>query len=220
MNKIGAYLTDTRITGLLYLGLAVTGLFVFAFAKVTIYFPENPALSKAGMIENEALARLGLAAELCIVIFQALTSLWFYKLFKKVDSFEAGLIAGFGMVNAIMILVSSAMWLDALNLAIANEAADRVYNLFSLHELIWVVSGLFFGLWLIPMGVLAIKSKMPRLLGWLLIVGGIGYVLSTFIAVLFSDQKSIVEMLPIIATVGEFWMIGYLLREPKLNSAS
>lgn len=217
MYNFRKYLTDTRITGLLYLGLAITGLFVFAFVKGNIYFVGDSALTKSNIIKKETLARLGLAAELGLVIFQTLTAVWFYKLFKKVDSFSAGLIAVFGMVNAIAILISSVMWFGALNLAIANEAADKVYNLFTLHELVWVVSGLFFGLWLIPMGYLAVNSEMSRLLGWILITGGIGYILSTFIAVLFPNQKSLIETLPMIATVGEFWMIGYLLSKPKLN---
>lgn len=219
MYNFRKYLTDTRITGLLYLGLAITGLFIFAFAKGNIYISGDPALTKSNMIEKETLARFGLAAELGLVIFQTLTAVWFYKIFSKVNSFAAGMVAVFGVVNAIAILISSTMWLGALNLAIANEAVDKVYNLFTLHELIWVVSGLFFGLWLIPMGYLALNSKMPRLLGWILITGGIGYILSTFIAVLFPNQKSLIEILPMIATVGEFWMIGYLLSKPKLHKA-
>ena len=53
---------------------------------------------------------------------------------------------------------------------------------------------------------------MPRLLGWVLIVGGAGYVLSAFVAYLAPDFGiRYGALLTFPATVGEFWMIGYLL---------
>ena len=71
---------------------------------------------------------------------------------------------------------------------------------------------MFFGLWLIPMGWCALRSRwMPRPLGWLLIVGGIGYVASAFVGYLASEAQAIVDVLTYPATAGELWMIGYLL---------
>jgi Domain of unknown function (DUF4386) len=77
---------------------------------------------------------------------------------------------------------------------------------------LWEVGALFFGLWLIPMGWCVLRSRwMPRLLGWVLIVGGAGYVLSAFVAYLAPDLGIVADALTFPATVGEFWMIGYLL---------
>jgi hypothetical protein len=77
----------------------------------------------------------------------------------------------------------------------------------------WTGGALFFGLWLIPMGYCVLLSGwMPRLLGQVLIVGGLGYVLSGFVAVLLAaapDWAEIVLTVP--ATIGEFWIMGYLL---------
>ena len=76
----------------------------------------------------------------------------------------------------------------------------------------WEVGGLFFGLWLIPMAWLVLRSGyMPRLLGWLLVAGGIGYVLSTFVAYLLPDANAVSDALLAPSTVGELWMIGHLL---------
>ena len=52
---------------------------------------------------------------------------------------------------------------------------------------------------------------MPRPLGGLLVAGGIGYVLSGFVAALAPGAQAVAYVLTIPATVGEFWMIGYLL---------
>jgi hypothetical protein len=78
------------------------------------------------------------------------------------------------------------------------------------------VSGIFFGLWLIPMGYLAAKSKISKVLAGFLVLGGIGYIISTFILVLVPSQKSFAEMLPMSATAGEFWIIGYILIKSRL----
>jgi Domain of unknown function (DUF4386) len=220
MNGQSKFFTDTRITGLLYLGLALTGFFVLLFARSNIYVDDDAIKTTSNILEKETLARFGVAVELALVMFQAFVAIWFYKLFKKLGSFKSGMIAVFGLVNAIAILVASAMWLGALNASLSGASAEAVYTLFNLHETIWLVSGIFFGLWLLPMGYLAIKSKMPSALGWFLIVGGIGYILSTLILVLSSGQQTLADILILPSTVGELWMVGYLIIKPQLNTSA
>ena len=211
------YLTDTRVTGLLYLGLALTGMFVFMFARGQIFVNKDALATTTNLVQRESLARLGIAGELVLVAFQAFAAVWFYKLFRKLDSLAAGLIAVFGMVNAIAILVSSAMWLSALRGALAGEPASMVFNTFGMHETIWEVAGIFFGLWLLPMGYLAAKAKMPKVLTWFLYAGGVGYIVSTLLLVLLPEQGSVATMIKMPATVAELWMVGYLLVKPRLN---
>ena len=55
--------------------------------------------------------------QLGIVLTQALAAVWFYRLFRSVDTFAAGLIAVFGMVNAAAILGSAAVLATALDVA-------------------------------------------------------------------------------------------------------
>lgn len=204
-------LTTARVTGLFYLGLAVTGVFAFLFAREQLFVEGNALETTANLVNNETLARFGIAAEILIAGFQALAAVWFYKLFKKKDSFAAGLITVFGMVNTTVILVSSAFWLVALNTALAGGANSTVQTLFEVHNALWAVSALFFGLWLLPMAYMAHQVKMPRVMIWFLVAGGLGYIVSTFTSVVLPEQTTLNEMLSTPATVGEFWMIGYLL---------
>jgi len=75
----------------------------------------------------------------------------------------------------------------------------------------WGVGSLFFGLWLIPMGYIVVSSqRMPVWLGRVLILGGAGYLVNTFIMYM-GVHEPWVDMFVIPATVGEFWMIAYLL---------
>jgi uncharacterized protein DUF4386 len=74
------------------------------------------------------------------------------------------------------------------------------------------VGALFFGLWLIPMGwVAATSGRFPRALGWILVAGGVGYVVSAFVDYAIDAPTWLVSALAIPATIGELWMIGYLL---------
>lgn len=209
-------LTDSRLTGLFYLGIAVTGMFSFLFARAKMYVPGEAMTTATNLIEMKNLALLGIASELALVAFQALAAIWFFKLFRKINDFAAGTLAVFGMVNAVAILISNAFWLSALviaqrsNLPLTSEQANSIMMMFELHETTWLVSNLFFGLWLLPMGYLASKTKISNILAWILYAGGTGYVISAFWSIFF-PASSIVDLLASPATVGEFWMIGYLL---------
>jgi hypothetical protein len=77
----------------------------------------------------------------------------------------------------------------------------------------WGVGALFFGLWLVPMGYIAAGSGlMPEWLGRILMIGGLGYLVSAFVSYGFARAPGwLVEGLTVPATIGEFWMIIYLL---------
>lgn len=208
-----------RITGLWYLGLAITGVCGFLLVRPAIHAPGNPAATAQNLVEREALARLGVALELGIVVTQALAGIWFYKLFRSLNSVAAGSLAAFGLVNATMILGSAAFMTTAVavagdaGLAPGGDIAATVQLLFDVSLKLWSVGALFFGLWLIPMGYVAATSgRMPKGLGWTLMVGGAGYILSAFLSNgLEVAPPWLVGGLTLPASIGEFWMIGYLL---------
>jgi hypothetical protein len=209
-----ALIRTARTTGLLYLGLAVSGALGFLIVRPRLFAVGDPAATLTNLVDNESLARAGVALELLIVLTQALTALWFYRLFRTADPAGAIGIAAFGLVNAVAILVSAALLATALEVALdpIGEAAPTVQLLYLVGGDLWGVGALFFGLWLIPMGSCVLRSGwMPRALGWLLVGGGVGYILSAFVPYLAPDASGVGAALTLPATVGEFWMIIYLL---------
>jgi hypothetical protein len=216
---VGADLRRTaRTTGLLYLGLALTGALGSVVLRGQFFADDDAAGTLANLTDDEGLARVAIAVELGIVLFQALTAVWFYRLFRSVDAFAAGSLAAFGIVNAVAILVSAAMLATALDvsndasLAAPGGAAATVQLLYVASGHLWGVAGTFVGLWLIPMGWLVLHSRwLPRLLGWLLIVGGAGYVLSAFVTYLADGADLVAALLIVPATIGELWIIVYLI---------
>jgi hypothetical protein len=212
-----------RMTGLWYLGLALTGLFGFLIIRPRLFDADDAGTTLANLVEQATMARVGVALEIGIVLTQALAAIWFYRLFRSVDPVAAGSIAAFGLVNAIAIMGSAAMLGTAVEIAHdpLGDPATSVQTLFLASANLWGVGNLFFGLWLIPMGTCVIRSRwMPRPLGWILIGGGVGYVLSAFLSFLAPDAQVIADALAYPATVGEFWMIGYLLIRGVRRTAS
>jgi hypothetical protein len=203
-----------RMTGLLYLGIAISGAVGFLLIRPQIFAADDPGATLANLIERESLARAGVAFELLIVVTQALASVWFYRLFRVADPLAAAGIAAFGLINAVAILVSAALMATAVEVAHDpfGDAAATVQLLYLASGNLWGVGALFFGLWLIPMGRCVLRSGwMPRALGWILVGGGIGYVLSPFVRYLAPDALIVADALAFPATVGEFWIVGYLL---------
>lgn len=180
---------DARVAGWCYLGLAVTGVLGFMVLQ--------PGTS------------LDVLLELAIAASQALAALAFLRLFAPVNAVRAGALAAFGLVNAVVILTSAGALAAATGVA---GDPSSVALLVSLSDALWVVGGLFFGLWLVPMGLLVLESGwMPRPLGWLLVVSGAGYIASTAVLAIVPDASAVAQLLTMPAAVGELWMVGYLL---------
>ena len=117
MSGSGHLTGIARTTGLLYLGLAVTGALGYQIVRGQLYVADHAGATLANLVEHTVMARLGIVLELSIVLTQALAAVWFYRLFRSVDSSAAGLIAAFGVVNAVAILGSAALLATALDVA-------------------------------------------------------------------------------------------------------
>jgi hypothetical protein len=207
-----------RMTGLLYLGIAITGMVSFLVIRGQLYVVDDPMATLTNLTDNPTVAKLGIAAELGVVLTQALTAVWFYKLFRLANPVAAGAIAAFGLMNSAAILGSSAFLTTALGvagdatLAPGGDAAATVQLMYTISGNFWTAGAIFFGLWLIPMGYVAKRSAwMPKTLGWILMISGVGYVASAFVGATLPDATVLNEVLTFPASVGEFWMIGYLL---------
>jgi hypothetical protein len=203
-----------RITGLFYLLLAITGVLGFMIFHPQVYVTD-PAITLENLTSKGLIARGRLVFELLIIVSQALAAVWFYKLFKDINSWAAWALGIWGMMNSAVIMVSAISMGVSLDVAYSIQSVeDKVILIHLLGLLItnaWGVGSLFFGLWLIPMGYIIVSSnRMPRWLGFTLIIGGIGYLLSAFLK--YAGVTSpLIDTLVIPATVGEFWIVGYLL---------
>lgn len=207
--------STARAAGIWYLVLAIAGVLGFLVLHPQVYVAGQVSQTVANLQEQEMLARWRLLLEFVIILSQALAAVYFFKLFKDVNHFAAWCLAAWGMMNAAAIMLSAMAMGGAIQVANTelpvNEKLVVVQIFVQVIKNAWGVGSLFFGLWLIPMGYIVLSSqRMPVWLGRTLIVGGIGYIASTFLNY-GGLENSWIDLLTIPATIGEFWMIGYLL---------
>ena len=189
-----------RWTGGAYLALAVLGALGFLLVR--------PLAA-----ESAGYSRLGVALELGVVVAQSLAAVGFFALYRRDRPTEAYAVATFGIANAIAILGSAALLTAALAVP-AESGGDpgTVALLRTAADAFWTTGAVFFGLWLVPMGTFLLATRlMPRLLGVVLIAGGVGYVASAVISAALPEARGIADLVALPATVGELWMVGYLL---------
>ncbi len=217
MNQTHVQTVQTaRITGIWYLLMAISGILGFLVFHPQLFVAGDAEKTLANLANMVSTARMRLLFEIAIVLSQALTAVWFYKLFKTIDDWAAWTLGIWGMINSVAIMVSAIAMASAINVATSSaqpvEAKVMVVEL--LQNVIsnaWGVGGLFFGLWLFPMGYIIVKSKrMPIWLGRVILFGGAGYVISTIVNYT-GIEFTYNGLLTLPATIGEFWMIGYLL---------
>jgi hypothetical protein len=180
--RVDTDLTRTaRTTGAFYLAFCVAGIVGNYVLRTSLCDSGDAGRTLSHLADHVGQARVAVAFELGIALAQALTAVWFYRSFCRVDAFAAGSLAAFGLVNAVMILCTAAMEVTALDVArdsslsVAGDAAATVQLLYVVSDHLWDVAASFFGLWLLPMGWLVLRSGwLPRALGWVLLIGGTG----------------------------------------------
>jgi len=216
MNEQQKELVSTaRKAGVWYLILAIAGVVGFLVVHPKIYVSGDLSQTVSNLSEHESIARLRLLLEFAIVISQAVAAIYFFKLFKDINHVASWALAAWGTMNAGVIMISAIAMGGAIN--VANDAlavSDKLIMIQIFVQIIknaWGVGSVFFGLWLVPMGYIVVSSqRMPAWLGRTLILGGAGYIASAFLSYA-GFRFSWIDMLTIPATIGEFWMIGYLI---------
>jgi hypothetical protein len=219
-----------RFAGLLYLILAVVGTWAQLFARAKVHVPGDAAATAANIVEHETLFRLGLGADILMATVFVLLGLALHRLTRHIHEAAATAMLVFVSVGAGSILLN--LTLHAGALIAATEPAYRgsaggsgtlALLLLDLHAHGYVLSGVFFGLWLLPMGVLAWRSPMfPRWMGALLVVGSVAWVADPLLAYTLPDGPDVIRQVVSAPTwIAEFGFMLYLLirgvRTPPVN---
>ncbi len=211
-----------RVAGFLYLLLAIAGPVRLIYIPTTLFVHGNAPATTSNILAHETLFRLGIISDLfcgTIIIFVTLA---LYRLFKNVDRYLAVLLVILGGVlpaaldyfivlndSAALILARGVDFLSAFN----KPQRDALVMLFlRLHDQEVLAAGIFWGLWLIPLGILAYKSRfLPRFLGAWLVVNGFAYLANSLTGLLFPEyQKAVVSVTFPILT-GEVAFLLWLL---------
>ena len=167
-----------RWAGGLYLAYILAN--VFASLVGDIGLNDTGALH-ARITQDEAMFRVGLVAALGSALLFVLT---LYVLLRPVGDSLALLLL---VLNAVGVAVQCASYLPLLAVLAQADSSVDVHALtgpqlnalgllsVSTYRVGFVVAQLFFSAWLFPLGWLVLRSRfLPRFLGWLLLLDGVG----------------------------------------------
>lgn len=219
MNSINR---TSRIAGLLYLLIGVTGAFSILYVPSTLIVPGNATATANNIAASEGLFRLGIVSGLICQATFLFLAVTLYKLFRDVDRTQALLlltlvvasvpVAFLNMVSqtGALIVLSGADFLSAFSTAQLHALAMMFLQL---HQHGIAAVEIFWGLWLFPFGVLAYRSGfLPRILGILLIVACFAYLIGSMTWLLLPHYKEAVTQITAIpAGLGEFAMMLWLV---------
>ena len=205
--------SNARLAGFFYLIVVVTGIFSLAYVPSRITVAGDSAATVANIIAMEPLFRAGIAVSILCYLAFLLLPLPLYRLLEPAGPVPARLMVLFAVVSVPMALLNLGNDLDvlsALRLGNAEQAAAHIAA--SRNGQIFVQ--LFWGLWLLPLGVLIVRTAViPRVLGALLMFGCLGYCIKVFGLILVPDFAGIpgIRYVSIPGSVGEIGTCLWLL---------
>ena len=211
-----------RIAGLLYLIVIATGLFAEIFVRQA-FKVSGDALTTANNIQtSEMLFRVGVVADIVNFICGLPCVLIIYFLFKRVNKFLLQLALIFVIIQTAIIAVNllnqtSPLLILGNNAYLKSFQPNQLATLSQLSLNIQVVGyaiGLvFFGFYCLLVGFVIFKSKMvPKFLGILYIISGIGYLINSFTMLLSKGfENPIFSYVAIPIFIGELSFSLWLL---------
>ena len=201
-----------------------------------LYVPGDAPATVSNILASEWLFRLGFVSWIVGYIVFLFLVLALYNLFKSLEKGQTRLmvilvVAGVSVasLNTLsqyvpILLFSGAEHLSAFNPA-QLQALSMVFLDMYQHGI--MVAEIFWGLWLIPFGILVYKSRfVPKVLGVLLIVGCFGHLLSFLSTFLFPDYSTILIPISEMVMFGELPIFLWLLikgakdQQPSTRPAS
>jgi len=201
-----------RVAGCLYLMLFPLGIFGIIYIPSSLIVLGDAATTASNIMANELLYRLSIVTALTLQIVYIFLALALYKLLNPVDKNNAVLMvilvlvaAPIAMLNelnhvAVLLVLSGSDFLTTFSM---DQVQASVPLFLNLHEHGVFIAQIFWGLWLFPMGYLIFKSNfLPLALGILMIIGGFGYLVDSFVYFIFPDFD---------VTFSEFTFLGELL---------
>jgi len=218
-----------RIAGLLYLIVIATGLFAEVFVRQALSVSGDALATANNILSSEMLFRWGLVADLVNFVCGLPCVLIIYFLFKHVNKYLLQLALIFVIIQTAIIAVNLLNQISPL-LILSNKTYLKVFQpneLAALSQLSLNIQGIgyaigliFFGFYCLLVGYVLFTSIMvPKFIGILYMISGLGYLINSFVTLLskgFANPVFTYIALPIF--IGELSFCLWLLIKGVDNS--
>lgn len=213
-----------RVAGALYLAIAVFGGFSIGYVPSVIVVTGDAATTATNLTENITLFKMGVFADIAVILLELVLTAILYVMFRSVSPTfsviamisRAGMIAVMG-INLLIWVMPLTLLSDSTGIAGSEGLAMMFYDAHDLGVFVWQ---LFFGMHLLALGWIILKSELvPHLLGWGLFIGAFGYLIQGIVKLMFVDFAPfnfLIIALLVIVTVSEIsFAIWLLISGPK-----
>src|ERR1700737_753024 len=221
---------NARVAGI-YIVASMFGIVRLAYIPNTLFASHNAATTAHNIAPYESLFRFGIVSELLAAALWVFVTLALYRLLKGVDQGLAVLMVILGslLVTPIFFMntVNDAAALlfarggDFLNVFDQSQRDAFAMLFLRLHHQGDLANEIFWGLWLLPLGVLVYRSRfLPRLLGVWLMVNCFAYLALSFTGLLFPHWEGKVFAFAQPVMLGEvafmLWLVIFGAKEQRL----
>lgn len=207
-----------RIAGFLYLLQIPLGVFGILYVPKALMVPGDAAATASNILSNEFLFRLSIVSAILAALVTVVTALFLYKVLKPVHKTYAKLmvictlvVAPISMLNELnhVVVLLLLKGPEYLTIFTASQLQTWVSVFLDLHKYGIQIVGIFFGLWLLPMGYLVFKSNyIPKIIGVFLIITCFGYLIDFVKFFLFPSVGVVISEFTFL---GEVMMVFWLL---------
>jgi hypothetical protein len=207
-----------RAAAFVFLCIFFLGMSTELFIRPGMIVPGDAATTVKNIAASETLFRLSLVSDLVRQAMLMVLPLVLYKLLKPVDKNIASLMVIFALVSvpismlnelnhfAVLLLSSGADYLRAFN---ADQLNALVMFFLELRKYGTFIPQIL-SFWVFLLGYLVIKSGfLPRILGILLMLGGLSYTVQAILFLLFPNFDAMIPGL--LAFIGEALFYVWLL---------
>ena len=201
-----------RVAGALYLSLLPLGILGIMYVPASLIVPGDGAATASQIIASESLFRLSIVSALLVQVVNIFVVLALFQVLKPAGRNLAWMMVIFILLGAPIAMLNELNQVAVLILStgadyLAAFSPDQLHALLplflDLHEYGINIAGIFWGLWLFPMGYLVFRSGyLPKILGILLMIGCFGYLADSAIVFLFPNFD---------VSISQFTFIGELL---------
>ncbi|MEY2439084.1 MAG: hypothetical protein QOI34_469 [Verrucomicrobiota bacterium] len=184
-----------RIAGAVYLSLVLFAPLSLLYIPSKLIVRGNATATANAILTHETLFRLGIVGELFGLVIFILLGLALYRLLNGVNRMWALTMLAFVLVSAAVGFLNVLNNIAALTLFHGGEFLSVLeepqrnalgYLFLRLHSEGEMINEIFWGLWLLPFGLLVYRSGfLPRFLGIWLILNCFAYLVLSLIAQLF-----------------------------------
>ena len=209
-----------RLAGAVYVSLGLAA--AFGFYHAPLVQGDLSAIAHR-LTQSDIRFRIGAVSDVLSTALSVPLALLLYQLLKPVHKMQAVwmavlLVAAMPISFVVALNYVAAQWLltgvpEVTSLASAQrEALGMLFLRLHTHGVLAVE--VFWGLWLVPFGLLVMKSRfLPRVLGILLVIAGVAYVAHSLTSLLLDGPRIILyERVTMLArAAGEFPIMFWLL---------